>query len=388
MTAEPFAQPSQPSAVLAPTARASAEDGPQDVARDSYGRYLLPNVDNPKATKPKGYTRATTFAKSISDTYALSMWQQRNAVKGAVTFPDLYAAISSTSLDDSRGMNSLVESAKERIGAKSAAMIGTALHAFTEQVDRGEDPAVPPLWQKGVAAYTELLDASGFVVEQDLIERIVLETHFGIAGTFDRIVRADRDVELTLADGTRAVIGEGERVVLDLKTGKDLSYGWNEIAIQLALYARAGLMYDRPSDTLVPKPKTRTDVGLVIHLPAVKITEDSATATMHTVDLEAGWDAAALCAAVRTWRNVRKLAAPLATSTVIAAADSLHVVAERTDVVKRMTPSLREKIDTTTTEAELYDLRHAETLSKAWTADADEYAVKRLKKIRAEHAGG
>jgi hypothetical protein len=54
-----------------------------------------------------------------------------------------------------------------------------------------------------------------------------------------------------------------------------------------------------------PMPEVSHDKALVIHLPA-----GQARCELHWVDIAAGWQAAQLAAAVRTWRGNRDLTQP------------------------------------------------------------------------------
>jgi hypothetical protein len=78
---DPFEQASS----AAPSDGAYSADGKPD----RYGRYKL--VD-PATGEVRPYTRATTFAKSISDTFTLSLWSQRMVAKGLAMRPDLVGA--------------------------------------------------------------------------------------------------------------------------------------------------------------------------------------------------------------------------------------------------------------------------------------------------------
>jgi len=292
----------------------AVDDG--GVKRDRWGRYLLKGFtpadleylkDHGRVAaggKLTGHTRATTFAKSISDTFTLSQWGLRMAVKGLAMRPDLYAMAAALPLEDRDGLNKVAEQAKDAAGAKSAAALGTALHAFTEAMDKGEKPNVPAPWVPDVAAYARLIQDAGLRFAPEHIERIVMVSKFGVAGTFDRIAQLTRDLDL----GDGITLKTGTWVVVDLKTGRDLTYGWNEIAIQLALYAHADAMVDDADEgTYTALPELDKNVALVIHLPV-----GQAKATLHAVDIELGMRAAELCHQVRTWRKVRKLAVPVA----------------------------------------------------------------------------
>ncbi len=257
--------------------------------RDRWGRYRIPHPDT---AKMQSWTRATTFASSIADTFGLSRWQTRMACYGLAHRPDLYAeAASVTDPDAGRAtLDRIAEAAKEYAGTSTRARLGTALHAFAEQVDAGADLAViPDQWRPDIAAYRAAMDAANVTIDPAHIERVVVIPRHGVAGTFDRLVTVD-----------------GRRYVADLKTGKDLAYSWTEIAIQLALYAHATHIFDPAAVELAPMPEVELDRALVMHLPV-----GTATCTLHWVDIAAGWEAAELCAAVRTWRKRKGLAQPV-----------------------------------------------------------------------------
>lgn len=271
----------------------SAPAAKPEPKRDRWGRYMLPH---PVTGKKQAWTRATTMAKSISDTFALSQWSQRMVAKGLAMRPDL-ASLAYT-LDvkqDKDKLNNLVDQAKDAAGQKIAANLGTSLHTFTENVDGGAPlESVPPQHRADVSAYRAAMDAAGLVAVPHLIERITVVPQFDVAGTFDRILRTS----------------DGDHVIGDVKSGRTLEYGWQEIAIQLALYAQgvnsAGV-YDMENGLWTPAPEVRTDYGIVMHLPV-----GANVCTLYRVDLVQGWAAATLCASVRTWRKTRNLAEPYA----------------------------------------------------------------------------
>lgn len=275
---DPFEIPEQP-----------AKERPEP-KRDRWGRYLL---TDPATGKEQPWTRATTFAKSISDTFALSQWGQRMTAKGFAMRPDLVAL--AATLDpkkDRKALNDVVEQAKDTAGQKSAANLGTALHSFSEYADEGNTEEIPDTYRSRINEYSRTLENGGLQVVPAMIERITVVPQFSVAGTFDRILETE----------------EGDLVIGDLKTGRDLTYGWNEIAIQLALYAhgvnQAGV-WDAEDGSWEPVEQVREDYGVVIHMPA-----EGEGCTLYKLNLEAGWQAAELCAEVRAWRSQRKLAEP------------------------------------------------------------------------------
>lgn len=255
----------------------------EKVRRDRWGRYLIPN---PVTGQEQAWTRATTFAKSISDTFTLTKWKTRMAVKGLALRPDLFALAAATPLDDRDALNRIANEAQEAAAARASANLGTALHSFTEQVDRGENPVIPQPWDRDIAAYRAALEAHRVQVNPAYVEGIVVVPELEVAGTFDRLVTF-----------------HGRLTVGDLKTGRDLTYGWNEIAIQLAIYSRATHIFDPTTGELSPMPTVDQDQALVFHLPV-----GQGACTIYSVDIRQGWQAALLCAQVRAWRANRTLA--------------------------------------------------------------------------------
>jgi len=349
---------------------ATEEDG---VRRDRYGRYLLPH---PTSGREAPWTRVTTFAKTISDTYTLNMWGRRMSVKGLTMRPDLYALAASTSLDNRDALNKIAEQAAEVAGSKTAASLGTALHSFTEVYDRGEDPQVPSPWDADVRAYAAALEAEGLAVVPDLIERIVLCQRYSVAGTFDRVFRVTRPHVVEIGDWAFG-LEPGELVMGDLKTGRDLSYGWGEIAVQLALYANADRMWDPADRVHRAMPEVRKDVAVVVHLPV-----GQAKATVYDVDIAAGWQAAELCAQVRNWRKVQGLAVPRLAATVTPSGA----------VAVEVPPELADRIATARTFADLSAIWREVTVEgtrpEAWTPALAALGATRRAAIITETAGG
>lgn len=255
---------------------------PYGPRRDRWGRYLLPD---PETGKERAWTRATTLSSSIADTFGLTKWQMRMVAKGLGMRPDLLALAAAAHVDDKQTLDRVAGDAKEAAGSSAGANAGTALHSFTEAVDRGEEPAVPPPWDADVAAYRDTLDAHGITRHPEWVERITVCPQYGVAGTFDRIVTLDG----------------GRRVIGDVKTGRDLSYSWPEISIQLALYANATHMW--AVDHWEPMPVLDPNEAVVFWLPVGK-----GDCQLFTVDTAAGWEMAEVAYQVRQWRARRDLA--------------------------------------------------------------------------------
>jgi len=159
-----------------------------------------------------------------------------------------------------------------------------------------------------------------------LIEFTTAVLQYEIAGTSDRCYRVTRDITFDL-HGRTVTLYAGEYVIGDVKSGADLSYGWMEICIQLAIYAQGfnscGVwdwstgVWGHPASPGDPEVqiKVRTDVGLIPHLP-VDRKEGAPLATLFAVDLDWGWATAVLCGQVRAARKEGNLATALTVADV------------------------------------------------------------------------
>lgn len=255
--------------------------------RDGKGRYLIVPEDGGKAV---AHTRVTNVAKVLDDTTNIAKWQQRHVAKGLALRDDLFALASATPLTEKGQLNRVCKDAIEAAAASSRANVGTALHSFTEQVDRGElDVAsISAPWKADIEAYCSTLSAHGIEIHPSYIECVaVCPTEYEpVAGTIDRIVG-----------------WQGSPIVADVKTGADLFWQWRSIAIQLALYSRAKSIYNPETETHSPMPEVDQTRAIVFHLPA-----GEGTCTPYTVDLDAGWEAAQMALRVREWRRRKDLA--------------------------------------------------------------------------------
>lgn len=251
--------------------------------RDRFGRYLL---THPETGEEVPWTRVTTFADVLEDSYGLTKWKQRATAVGLGLRPDLLALAQAHTMEDKKVLDGLCEQALTVAAANNRSNLGTAMHRFTERADRGEDFRVPAEHAADLAAYASLKARHGIQTSPRYIERITVVPQFGVAGTMDRIVRMG-----------------GVPYIADLKTGDNLSYSWGKIAIQLAMYAHGHGLWDAGRGAYDPMPPVDQDKGLVIQLPT-----GSGTASLWWVDIAAGWQAAQVCHWVRNWRKNRQLA--------------------------------------------------------------------------------
>jgi hypothetical protein len=257
------------------------------IDRDRWGRPLIA-PPQPLGAKPEPYTRATTVAKTLDRPEGLMLWKQRMTLLGLVARPDLRIAAAATDIEDSKALNKLAEEAADAGGANAAATTGTALHAFTERMDRGLDAGhVPEENVADLGAYGHLAAEIGWTVQH--VEQFTVLDAYRVAGTADRVVEID-----------------GRWYIADLKTGASVSFhhAW---AVQFAIYAH-GIPYDIESKKRKPWAVVpETDRAIVIHLPAGK-----GTAAAYWIDIEAGWEAFRLSMQARKWLARRDLLTPYA----------------------------------------------------------------------------
>lgn len=263
----------------------SQRDYNPDGDRDSYGRYRLPDPTG-ETKKRLSFTRATTGAKTLEDTYNLHAWDVRQVVTGLHTQPGLLDKFPEFG-DYSEQRNALeriADAARIEAGSADSSEFGTALHAWLEAIDQDqcELADVPAIFRPKVEKYLEMLSAWGIGVPEKMVERIVWHEASGFVGTFDRIY--------TLADQTR-VIG-------DVKTSKDLKYSYMSISAQLALYADASLMLAADGQSWEPMPAVSDPFALVAWVPS-----NATHAEPVAIDLNVGRRVIDLAVAVREIRK-------------------------------------------------------------------------------------
>lgn len=296
----------------------------------SRGRYALPN---PETGKPSTFTRVTTGAHTLDSTEGLDRWKIGNVVLGLKDHPELLDRIDlfADPADVRRAVAAVGDKASELAGASEAAELGTAIHAWTEAVERDGVPVdeVPEQFQPYVRAYLDKLQEYGITTVPDMVERIVYHPATEWVGTFDRIYQ--------LADGTH-VIG-------DVKTSKTLRYGWLGFSVQFASYADSAYMLSLDGTRWEPMPEVSPDYALVAHLPS----NDPGKCELVTLDLHAGRDFLELAQRVRDAR-----------------AGAEKAVARKWDI-PRPSVGLDEEIRACTTSEELSALweRHA----AVWTQE-------------------
>lgn len=262
--------------------------------RDRWGRYLLPD---PTTGEERPWTRATTVSGLLSDRFNLEQWAQRMVAFGMAQRPALVMLAKGVkdpkSFGGKKTLNGVAKKALSAANSDERADIGTAIHAATEALDRGEAVDVIEPYNRDVEAYGAELDRLGIEIYEGFIERIVVTPQLGegIAGTLDRVV---------------TVPGWDLPVIADIKTGSTVKFSHLDHAIQQSIYANATHVWDPELEQLVPMPEVDKQRALIVHVPA-----GEATCTVYVIDIAAGWEAAQVAAAVRYWRKRDDLSVPL-----------------------------------------------------------------------------
>lgn len=277
---------------------------PDSAAEPNRDRWGRPLITPPGGGKPVAYTRVTTLAKTLDSQDALMAWKQRMTLDGASRRPDLVLA-AAAHREDKQRMNKLAEQALEAAQAGAKATIGTALHAITEKIDRGDDPGpIPKEYEPDIKAYQAATQGLSVAA----IEQFVVLDDVEVAGTADRILDVRRDLRFQLADGVTMNL-RGRRLIADVKTGS-IDYPM-AIAAQLACYSR-GLAYDiatgQRSRLGVAETQIDQEWGIVIHLPA-----GGGVCTLNPIDLRLGWKVVQESLTVRAFRKRKDWFLPIVT---------------------------------------------------------------------------
>lgn len=306
---DPFSAPSKTNALP----EGSPTDQPE-TDRDGWGRYIVkdPRTGDFKRNgrgKPMGFTRATTFGKTLLDQFGIHQWEMRSVIAGLALRPDLLRrAVGLDVAEDKDALNELAMAAKDAAGGNQASSDGTEFHTVTEWLDSGRlDPEdVPEKYKPYAEQYLQQMALAGLTTRPEWIERVTFSDASGedVAGTLDRIV-LERN---------------GQPVIADVKSGKGVDLGQREIAMQLKTYARGvntyGL-YNKATKQWEPwtGPPVSEDYAIILHVPLVRPEGVHPYCDVIRVDLRGvapyGIDTAMHAAAwTRGWRKERGFLSP------------------------------------------------------------------------------
>lgn len=253
-----------------------------EIPRDRWGRPMILPPGARKNAKRVPYRRTTTYVGCLDDMNGLMKWMSRQVAYGMGQRNDLVLAAAAAKPDDKKTLGDIAEKAKEAAKSSAAADIGTALHAFTERIDRGEEiGAIPAEYKADLEAYKRATAG----IEWVGIETFRVMDDLQIAGTADRIGILPHTNQLVIAD---------------IKTGS-IDYP-HKMAMQLACYARM-TPYDIATDTRVTDPgEIDLNKGIIIHLPA-----GQGKCDLYEIDIMKGWGAVQIARKVWDWRSTKGL---------------------------------------------------------------------------------
>lgn len=257
---------------------------PNSIQRDRWGR---PVVIPPDGGKPVSYTRVSTMAKELDDTFALNQWKMRQVAVGMSVRSDLVSLASAKS-DDKEALDEIVEQAMAAAKSNEKANVGTALHAFCEKVDAGIDPRkiIPNVgdpFQADLLAYRDAM--KGIQIEATEVFVVVDEIEAG--GSFDRLVSLPTDHGYVIAD---------------IKTGQSEPRFPHAAAQQIAMYAHGTIYDDGERIASLADIGVNQEVGMMIHLPS-----GQGVCNLYLLDLVHGWQMAKVAFAVRKTRKFKPI---------------------------------------------------------------------------------
>ena len=318
----------------------------------SRGQYMLPDPDTGKV---RGFTRVSTIAKMLDDTYHLDLWKDRTLAVGMARRPDLAKlarGMDPNNKDHKWELKKLVEQARDSATGSDGSNHGTAFHTLTEGADRG-DP-VPPGTEPDMAAQLELYTIAMFLLDArpyaDWTERVVLNRDYDLVGRLDRMMSAD-PVGLGLPPGPRI------NVIGDVKSQKTMDFGQQAIAMQESIYGNAHLWWNdvegRWED--IDPDLISKQWAVVMHTPSIDVRAD-----MWRMDIEQGYRDVQLAMDVRNSRKNKAI------GTMVLSVDNARWYGA---IVRAQN------------EAELVEIGRAAMREGAWTADLKAAGKRRMTQL-------
>ena len=247
------------------------------VTYDQWKRYLLP-VPGGDPGELEPWTRVTTLAKLVGSEHGLTIWGERELLRGVGMRASLRALLAD-GYDDKAVLDEVREAAKEAAGMNDARRWGTAVHTGVERAMLTGGPTAPVIdlsEQYGRDVYAAVRCFLENSIRVRMVERVVVHSTLRYAGRLDYLVEVD--LPATAFTPARTVLR-----VLDVKTGQRVAEQGQQIGAQESAYVNATHLYDPATRTFEPLPSDLdTTVGYVL---AVR----DGRAQLHEVDLLDGW---------------------------------------------------------------------------------------------------
>ena len=306
----------------------------EDFERDQWKRPRIPapgtsgRKDLPKA----GYTRSSTLGSTLEDQFNLGEWKMGQAVFGLSRSKAQYLAAQAVERPDGtvhkRQLRDIGLKCLDIAESGGFATIGTAIHALSERVDRGDKiPHIEGEARDALDAWVSITAGFGKIATE---AKVVCHLH-KVAGTFDRLFVTLGP--MVTPDGER--LPAGTILLADLKTSGTSDYFGLKFAVQLAEYAHGepfdlesygvkpwewltGGVVDIARGDARPHPKW----ALIVHVP----TGNPKGSGLYWVDIESGARLSELAITVREQRNRRDLVVPAQAPTIptVLSAAGLH----------------------------------------------------------------
>lgn len=300
-----------------------------------YKQYVLPH---PTTGRDSAFTRATTVAKVMDDSYNLDKWADRQLISAVLNgvrlqmayandpegLPDMRSADILSAMNTlwaadptTQKMNGAADVVTNLQGGSDASEFGTAVHAWLEALDVGivRPSQVPLLFQDHTEAYRGLLKRHGLLPVPEYTERIVCNAETAVAIPSYHVENGAvvLDEPRTLSGGETItgtldrlfrVISTGELKVGDVKTSKaeSLQYGVLAFCVQLAIYRYAQWMLSLDGKAWEPMPALAGDTAYLMHVPS----DDPQRAACVAVNLAFGDEALRISVYVRDLRRRAK----------------------------------------------------------------------------------
>jgi hypothetical protein len=283
------------------TENVSVHRGDDKIPRDHLGRYRLPD---PTSGKVKSFTRVTTVSETLKDRRGLEKWDQRNIIYGIGQRPALYAQAAASKLTDRKTLDGIAKRAREAADADAGADLGSALHTFTERIDRGERFEIHEPFASDIQAYRKALELTGIVTALGWIERplfVPVSEDQAVVGTCDRVNNA-MEWKLPRIGDVKTATDKPDANDKSRMVNTILRYGMVDIPLQLAMYAHATHWWDVDAEQWADMPAVDQTKALVFHVPA-----GLGEARIYEIDIVAGWEAVTHAMWERAWRRRKDL---------------------------------------------------------------------------------
>lgn len=243
------------------------------------------------------YSRSSSFGAALEDDRNLVLWQKRQVARGmALLYERAKLApgpggglernphIDPGAENDKAGKdywNSMAERAENEVGSYDKAQLGTAIHAATEEIDRGGSlDGWHPLLVERANAYWSFTRQIGF--RPTSIEVFGVEDVHHVAGTWDR-----------------TGWWQGKHKIGDVKTSSSMDFAGIGFAVQLAEYAHMS-KYDPETGERTPHEIMDLEEALIIHVDR----NQYGPVELYRVDIATGWQFASLVDMVKKARKL------------------------------------------------------------------------------------